>query len=240
MASATDAGPYIAATLHELGLDAPAVAQVQPGAFVGVASDGRDLMSLLYEPVIAAKVAVGDGAAPSGGLMAGLQVLDRIVLTQIADAGRGAAGVAIVARPQVTGWVRMLTPPSCSRCAVLAGKFYRWNQGFARHPRCDCVHIPATESIASDLTVDARAAVLGGRVTGLSRADTRAIVDDHADVGQVINAHRGMFTAGNVKATSEAAPRGVQRLMPESIYRQAGADRAKAIELLRQHGYLTT
>src|SRR5690606_23965723 len=33
-------------------------------------------------------------------------------------------------------YVRMLTPPSCSRCTVLAGRWYRKNAGFARHPGC--------------------------------------------------------------------------------------------------------
>lgn len=35
------------------------------------------------------------------------------------------------------GYVRMLTPPSsCDRCVILAGRWYRWNQGFERHPMC--------------------------------------------------------------------------------------------------------
>ena len=47
------------------------------------------------------------------------------------------------------GYVRMLNPPSC-RCSVLAGRFYRWNNGFLRHPKCDCVHVqtPATARAA--------------------------------------------------------------------------------------------
>src|SRR5690348_18342012 len=37
----------------------------------------------------------------------------------------------------------LLNPPSCQRCAILAGRWYRWSQGFLRHPRCDCVNLPA-------------------------------------------------------------------------------------------------
>jgi hypothetical protein len=70
-------------------------------------------------------------------------------------------------------------------------------------------------------------------------------IRDGADIFQVVNARRtkaGMYTAGGLKYTTESTTkRGRKRgprLMPESIYKIAGSDRAEAIRLLRFHGYL--
>jgi hypothetical protein len=109
---------------------------VNPAALTGVASDGRDLMTLLYQPVITALVGIGSGNDVPRALASGRSVLDMIVRTQVADAGRAADQVAMAARPQVTGYVRMLVGRSCSRCAILAGRHYSWRADFKRHPRC--------------------------------------------------------------------------------------------------------
>jgi hypothetical protein len=69
---------------------------------------------------------------------------DRIVAALVNDAGRTASLVDVGRRPAVTGYVRSLNPPSCSRCAVLAGRVYRYSTGFQRHPRCDCLMTPTT------------------------------------------------------------------------------------------------
>jgi hypothetical protein len=238
LAAARDGADYVPLSLLELGLTAEPAGAVTAAAFAGVASDGRQLASLLYEPVIRAKVAVAGGLTAQDALQLGQSALDRIVLTQVADAARAAAGAAVVARPAVTGWVRMVNLPACSRCVVLAGRFYRWNEGFDRHPRCDCRHIPATEAVAGDVRTDPAKAIASGQVTDLTAAARRAL-DDGADVGQVVNARRGMYTAsGGQLRTREAAGR-IPRLMPEAIYQLAGDDRTRAIGLLREHGYLT-
>lgn len=263
--AASRADTYVTAALTEQDLDPDARGEIRPLPFAGIASDGRPLDTLLDEPLIATKTALGRGYLIEEALAGGLASLVRIVTTQVADAGRSADSVALVARPAAGGWVRMLELPSCERCAVLAGKFFRWNQGFSRHPRCDCRHIPTAENLADDLTTDPRKAIEAGQVRGLSEADRRAILDG-ADVGQVINAKRGMSTldmAGRrLKVTSEGlTKRGiadqqlraferdvapgqryrrsqVPRLRPETIYREA-ADREDALRLLRRFGYLT-
>lgn len=247
-AAVTDSIAYVPNVLDELDIDSSPAGRVASAPFIGVASDGRSLETLLHEPVIRTKSLIGEGKSTAEALRGGLAALEAIVATQVADAGRAAVSVGIAARPRV-GWVRMLSTPSCSRCAVLAGKFFRFNQGFLRHPRCDCRHIPTTENIAGDLTTDPRRAIEAGQVTGLSKADTRAILEDGADVGQVINATRkgaGMTTASRTKATTSGTTkrglagkrlRGQTRLRPEAIYEQA-ATRDEAIELLRAHGYL--
>ena len=188
LAAAQLADPYLDDVLADLDLDEAAVAGVRPEAFAGIASDGRPLVSLLDGPVARA-VEVGGRA----GMDAGEQLLRMLVQTQIADAVREAIGAGITARPAVSGYVRMLTPPSCPRCVILAGKYFRWNSGFRRHPRCDCIHIPSSEALAGDLRLDPRKAVEAGQVRGLSKASAKAIADG-ADPGQVVNAYRGMTT----------------------------------------------
>ena len=257
-AAALDAVAYVPRVLDELDIDSPPAGRTAVGPLVGIASDGRPLSTLLHEPLIRTKSLIGQGASTGESLAGGLVMLERIVATQIPDAARAATGIGIASRPRV-GYVRMLNPPSCSRCAVLAGKFFRFNQGFARHPMCDCRHIPSTESMAGDLTTDPRKAIESGQVTGLSKADSRAIIDDGADVGQVINARRGMTVAGITtegttrrgfagkriggaqapRAPGERYRRTQQaRPMPERLYQIAGDDRVRAIELLRRNGYL--
>jgi hypothetical protein len=128
------AEPYVAAALAAQEQEAAAAGEVVPAALTGIASDGRPLATLLYQPVISTKQAIGQGVPQDRAFAAGQVQLDMITRTQVADAGRAADGVAITARPRVAGYVRMLNPPSCSRCTVLAGGWYRWNAGFARHP----------------------------------------------------------------------------------------------------------
>lgn len=135
-AAASQADPYTKAVLDELGIDADAAGAVAPSAFAGVASDGRPLASLLYQPAIQSLTRISKGHTPRQALLSGQAQLTMLTETQVADAGRVADGVAITARPQVGGYVRQLTLPSCERCVVLAGRWYRWNEGFLRHPRC--------------------------------------------------------------------------------------------------------
>lgn len=256
--AAGSADDYVNAVLLEQGLALDAAGEIIPQTFTALASDGRDLPSLLREPVIRVKVALAARQPLTEALLSGAASLARIVSTQVADAGRNADGVALTARPHVEGYARMLTLPSCSRCVVLAGKFYKWNSGFRRHPRCDCRHIPANEDNAGDLRTDPRAAIAAGKVTGLSAADSKAI-DDGSDPAQVINAQRGTYTADafgkQLLATTEATskrgqfgkaelaagrkPGKTPRLRPEEIYRIAGDDRTEALRLLERFGYLS-
>lgn len=240
---------------------------VVPSALAGIASDGRPLDSLLREALIDAKTRIGAGGTVPQAMQGGLAHLLRDVSTQVQDAGRVADGVSVVAHRKATGYVRMLTPPSCSRCVVLAGKRYGWNAGFQRHPHCDCVHIPATESLREPLT-DPREYFDALSPAEQARAFTAAgaqAIRDGADVAQVVNARRGaagLSTAGRLQrrrvhgqdvfTTSEGMTRRgfagrrtgplaggkTPRLMPESIYALA-ENRDDAIRLLRRYGYLT-
>lgn len=213
--------------LAEQNIDVAPQGTVNTNRLAGIASDGRPLRSLLEQ-------------ATSGS------ALDLMALTQVADAFRVSTGVAITARPRV-GWTRMVTPPCCPRCAILAGKFFRWNQGFQRHPACRCRHIPTTEDREGDVRTDPAELFKLGRVRGVTQAEQKAI-SQGADVSQVINSRRSLYVddAGNrltrESTTRRGDSRGVNgvRLTPEQIYRDADGDRDEALRLLMQHGYLTS
>lgn len=254
--AAEESAAYVPVVTAQVGLDPAQAGVVDAAALALTASDGRPLDTLLYQPVIAARTAMARGSDVRTALGTGQQVLDLIVATQVADAGRLAESVAIAATPAVGGYVRMLNPPSCSRCVILAGKWFRWNQGFARHPRCDCRHIPASENIAGDLITDPYRYFRGldqkAQDAAFGPANAQAIRDG-ADIYQVVNAGRrgaGLTTLEGVQSRRGFAaavlnggplPRGavpnMTRLTPEGIYRQA-ATREEALQLLRQNGYL--
>ena len=133
-AAAGDADSYVDEALGEQNASTDRAGTVNAAALSAMASDGRPLSTLLQGPRVRAKRAVAVGRSADEALRAGQALLDMIAATQVQDAGRVATGVATVARPAAIGWVRMLNPPSCSRCAVLAGRVYKVNQGFQRHP----------------------------------------------------------------------------------------------------------
>lgn len=239
-AAAQAADGYVDEVLGEQGVDAEAVGRVDAASLAGVASDGRALDSLLMSPAFGVLTAVGAGASQGRALAGGLASLDMIVRTQVADAGRAADQVALTARPQATGYVRMLVGRSCSRCAILAGRRYRWNAGFKRHPRCDCIHIPAREDSADDLRTDPKAYFNSLNAAEQDRIFTKAGAEAirlGADPAKVVNSRRGMTAIGDKLYTTEAAGRR-PRLMPEQCFVEARGDRAEALRLLRLHGYL--
>lgn len=180
--------------------------------------------------------------------------LERLLASEIQDAARTASQVEVVTRPEWTNYVRMLNPPSCGRCAILAGRIYRDLEAFQRHPLCDCVMVPVTDwQDAHDqgLISSPQAAFDAGQIRGLSEADTKAIADG-ADISQVVNAAQGIVKAGafgrTVNATTtgttrraawrKANPTRLVRLRPESIY-EIAKDHADAVRLLKLYGYIT-
>lgn len=254
VASATGASDYVAAALAAQGAN-PAPGIVDPAAFAQTAADGRALGSLLYMPAVNVRARTEAGMDSAQALRAGRADLQMILSTQIADIGRQAVSAAMVADRKVNGYVRMTGPKPCSRCAVLAGKFYRYNTGFDRHPSCQCVHIPAVENRAGDVRTTPKRYFDSLPKPEQDRVFTQAgaqAIRDGADMSQVVNARRGMLTAqvyGQtvVTTTEGVTTRGLAykagrrsyapRLMPESIYEIAGS-REEAIRLLKVHGYI--
>lgn len=249
LANATAGASYSADALAQQGLYEPPEAFVDPAGFAGVAADGRTLEGLLYSTAPYVKSLIGGGLDVATAMGAGAKHVQMLAKTTVADAGRGAAGVDVASRRGV-GYVRMLNPPSCSRCSVLAGRFYRWNAGFRRHPGCDCVHVASTDK-----------AVNGGKSEGLvhdpyeyfhglseaeqDRVYTKAgaqAIRDGADLFQVVNSRRGMKPGGLV-TTEGTSRRGNfgrgngPRLTPEAIY-QKNLSRAATLKELERYGYI--
>ena len=241
--------------------------EVVPGALAGVASDGRDLRTLMAFPLARAVQRRGDGASADDAVAEMIRHLMMLAGTQAADAGRAGTGVAMASNRAVIGYERVVQLPACSRCIVLAGRLYPWSEGFARHPNCDCVHKPVTSmeewrnarpenfptKVFDRMSVAEQARVFG-------RAGARAIRDG-ADIAQVVNARRGVQTAGGRIFTTEGTTaRGlagrklgrlakaqgakyrrstIARIMPEAIYEAADGGRDEAIRLLKRFGYIT-
>lgn len=274
-ASVVTAGAYITSVLAELGIEPSGEGSLNVDAFVGVAGDGRPTDSLTYGAVVHAARAQYDPAladlAPaarsSRALSSGGAWIEQVVTGLLADAGRAAEKVATTQRPWVRGYVRMVSAGACSRCIVLAGKFYRYNTGFSRHqPTCRCTHIPASEDIAGDMMTNPNA-----YFDGLPRAEQDRIFTPSgaeairmgADISQVVNARRGMQTAQvygrkTLVTTEATTARGLAgkslgdlgkiagqryrvsrtpRLMPETILAQATSPE-DALRLLRRFGYV--
>jgi len=256
---AADADGYIRRALDEQGVthNGPAII---PVAFSGRASDGRDLESLLAGAVAKVREAQRKGLSDARARQQGRDFLELVVNTQIADAARAAESVAIAVadgekngRKVAVGWVRMLTPPSCGRCAILAGKFYRWNSGFQRHPNCDCRHIPVTVAGANELLTNPQvyfdSLTTAEQDYYFGKANAQAIRDG-ADISQVVNASKtGLSTADDGRRYRvDPKQRGdldgtivqngqVLRPTVWQIYRDAKGNQEVAKAMLARFGY---
>lgn len=234
-AAAQTADSYAGAVLGQPWVEYAVVA----AALAGTAADGRDLASLLYQPVVTALAAVRGGQPVRPALALAATQLDTMVRTEVADAGRTADQIAATTHG-ADGYVRLTVGQSCSRCVILAGRWYPYSTGFLRHPRCDCVMVPARagdepaqtpEGLYATMTAGQRSAA------GWSQAEQRAIAAG-ADIAAVTNIHRGgLYVAGGRQFTREAAGRR-PRITPRQIYLEAGDDRAEAIRLLKLHRYI--
>jgi len=228
--------PYTPAVLAETGQVGPPTGELIVDRFMAAAPDGRPMGSLIDESVITAKVAVKAGAPVQEALRSAGSRLTRDVLTALADTRRQVFHADLIQRPKVGGYTRMLNPPSCSRCIILAGKWFAWNQGFQRHPRCDCIHIPTSESASGDFRVGP-----ADYFNKLSKAEQDATftkqgaraIRDGADMNRVENIRlRGLGTVSSNRRYGTP-----HRMTVDDIYRVAGT-RTNAIRLLEQEGYV--
>lgn len=113
---------------------------VNPAAFAGHASNGDTLPHALAMPLVELYVDLGNGVDPAQAYQSSFDSMDRMLTTQIHDAARQAESVQMVDH-EVTFYIRYTEPGACDRCIVLAGKHYKWNDGFERHDNCRCYHI---------------------------------------------------------------------------------------------------
>lgn len=216
LASAGLADDYVDEIADAEGADPERAGSVRPSAFSGLAADGRGLDSLMYLSVITTKQGLGHGLAADDAMMRGLQRALMLSTSEVTQAGRSAVGSSMAGKRTIQGYVRVVQPPACSRCIILAGKEYGWNKGFQRHPRCDCVHLPTT-LIARNQHRDQ-----GGFIdpsayfNRLSRAEQDRVftaagaraIREGADMGQIVNARRGMYTTTAYGRTLRATREG--------------------------------
>ena len=200
--------------LDELEIDAPPEGIVAPEAFSGSTAAGADDMVGYLES------------------MDSLVDLEMATITELLDAARTAEQAAIAARPKVTGYVRHVIAPCCSRCAILAGRVYRYSEGFQRHPNCKCFHTPVTGDVADELIQDPMELFKSGAIHDLTVAEDEAIKMG-ADIADVINIRR---KSAGLKVAGRVLERG-NRLTVEGILHLA-TDRDEAIDLLTRTGYI--
>jgi hypothetical protein len=259
--AAAEAPRYLADLALAQGIVAD-VDRLVPGAFAGYASDGRSLANLLYLPIIAFKRALSAGKSPEEAMAQATSFLAAIAATQVADAGRQAASVGMVANRQWVTYVRVVNLPACSRCILLAGKQYSWSTGFQRHPGCDCGMRPHRQGDDPPETPSELFEQMSpedqDRRFGKAGAEAIRL---GSDIGQIVNARRGMQTAtgGRLITTEGTTSRGhagrklghlkkqpgeryrrsqIVRPMPEQLLKDAGGSRDEAIRLLTRFGYL--
>ncbi|WP_030322847.1 MULTISPECIES: hypothetical protein [Streptomyces] len=263
LATARATDPWLLALLAPTGED-DADGELVPEMFVGVTGAGVPLAQALLAPMWTTLTALGRGVPVAHAMARGEALLDVVTRTVIADAGRSADSVGMVARPAVTSYIRVVEGGACNRCIVLAGREYGVSKAFARHPKCHCGMEPVTREHKptpvdpKDLYASMSAAE---RKSAFGEAAVKAI-DEGADIAQVVNARRGMSSAvvyGQkiLKTTEGVTRRGIAgqrlkrfegagaraqssrpRLMPEEIYKQADGDRDHAVRLLKFHGYI--
>lgn len=213
MTVADAAQAYIAAQMAAQGGSALAEATLVAGMFAGIAPDGGPLETLLFLPAIGVRRRLVAGMLPEEAMLGGLADMARYASTAIADSARSADQVGMAAHPNCVAYVRVVQLPACARCIVLSGQMYTRSEGFLRHPNCDCQTLPLREHEWPNVPTPRQ---LAARMSAAERrriftvAGARAI-SDGADVGQVVNARRGMDVAHvygrRLQVTHEGATR---------------------------------
>lgn len=223
-AAAVEGARSVPEALVEQGIDADTFATPDARTLAGWTSYGLPLAPLL------------DRAR--GPEIDGFR-FDRLVASQVQDAGRQGAALQMAVTPTVTAYVRQVNPPSCSRCIVLAGKKFAKNDGFQRHPLCDCTHVPTTREDGDDVTFDAVS-----YFDSLPTEEQDRIFTKHAaELIRAAPADKRQYVMGRAVNTrwtprSSSAQDRRARLLPEEITRRAGGNRDELLRLMKRHRYL--
>lgn len=224
-----------------------------PRSMAGQGSAGVPLEDALASTPIGVKTRIAAGAPLAEAMLYGLAAVTSMASTIVADTGREAMQLDMITRNQ-TGYVRVVEAGACSRCVILAGKFFRWNAGFLRHPKCRCEHLPAKSkqwAVDEGWFADPYEAF-----RDMSAAEQHRVfgefgsqaIRDGADMSQVVNAtgpRSGMYAGGrmtregtsrhgNFRRTSQYR----HRLTPYGIYGDGSRSREQVIQALKDNGYI--
>lgn len=203
------ASSSVAAALEAQGSTKKSDYELDLPAFTSTDALGRPVMGQAYASAAMVGGAVA-GAVDAGGsatiALAQAWQMTAVSLAQatqliVSDNARSVKAASMLSRD--VGYIRVLTPPSCPRCVVLAGKFHRNpTADFKRHPGCDCTQIPYDRG-AKDLSgfqklqVDSEKYFENLSPTDqdrwLGKASAEA-VRQGADISQIVNARRGMHS----------------------------------------------
>lgn len=245
--------------LAEQGVYITPHALANPNAFAGWAPSGLDIASYFQSPVFAALHAIRTGSSPLEALEYGRNLLVMLTSLAVMDTARQAESLDITSRPKV-GYIRVESATCCDRCMILAGKWFRFNEGFLRHPHCHGRHVPCSQSMAK------QQGWISDPMEGfksLSReeqdkrfgANYAQAIRDGADIYQVVNSKRGMQRVGkgytaltisegttrygwaSMQYAQQSGRRMKRRLSIDGIYSLTGGDREKTIAALKANGY---
>lgn len=235
-AAAARAIAYVADSVAAQDADPEPLGVVDPRGLSGTAADGGPLSSLLIGGVYQARRMLATGAPLSEALLSGQSRLIRAGVNEVVQAGISAASASIGVTPSVTGYTRVLTPPSCDRCIILAGRHYTHSAGFLRHPRCDCTHAPYVGNAPPEVRNPEAAFRSMSEVeqdATFTKAGAEAIRQG-ADMGRVVNARQSTYVPKG-RRTSRGTP---TRRTVEDLLARAGGDRDKFAALLDSAGYM--
>lgn len=214
--AATAGSAYAADTLAAQGQYTAPDAWVDPSALAGRSSRGAPLAVALYSAAPYVKGLIADGMPTTAAMSKGRKFLELTSSAQVVDAGRVASSMDTFTRKGVA-YTRMVSPGACNRCIILAGRIYRNNEGFLRHPACKCIHVSTSIDAArrEGLITDPYEAFESMSESEQDRTFTKAgaqAIRDGADMNQVVNSRRGMSYAG----TSSDGTRRGQRVVGSS------------------------
>lgn len=181
----------------------------------GTAGNGQALFDVFYGSILTAKRQIGEGTDSRIAVMQIDADMARLIRTALADTSRTASLMSAKSFNFDACYVRALTPPSCGRCAILAG-MPSGKKPFERHPYCDCIamwcrdekmlmtHFSSANDYLDSLDDKQLAHVLG------SQANARAWKDG-ADLNKLVNAYRkrgdvrpAQLYGRNIKYTTES------------------------------------
>lgn len=212
-AVAEAAAAYIAAQMIAQVASPIADAALVAQAFTGIAPGGGALESLLFLPAIGVQRRLAAGLPPEEAMIGGLVDMSRYVSTAIADTARTADQVAMATTRSCVAYVRVVQLPACSRCILLSGQMYTRSEGFLRHPNCDCQTLPLAEHEWPGVPTPQQ---LFERLDKEQQqrvftVDGARAIRAGADIGQIVNARRGMDTATIYRRTLQVTHEGATR-----------------------------
>lgn len=206
---AEGAQAYVAAAMAAQGGTAIPEALLIAEAFAGIAPDGGPLETLLFLPALGVQRRLAAGLPPDEAMLGGLADMARYAATAVADAARSSTQVGMAADRQCVAYTRVVHLPACARCIVLSGQQYSYSEGFLRHPNCDCQTLPLRDRQWREVPTPQE---LFDRIPEREQRRVFTVagaqaIREGADVGQVVNARRGMSQAHvrgrDVQVTSE-------------------------------------